>query len=130
MFCWFRVYVLIDVLLCVLQLRFRGKLSVSCSLLYGGNFFQLLRVGDGVSFLQVVLCIRKDVYRKPSAAVWQTLVKEWHGGLHVDIGRCFFVGDAAGRVGDHSADDRGFAAAAGLQFYTQDEFFLQNKGPM
>jgi histidinol phosphatase-like enzyme len=31
----------------------------------------------------------------------------------------FFVGDSAGRVRDHSADDLNFAANVGLPFYTQ-----------
>jgi len=36
----------------------------------------------------------------------------------------FFVGDAAGRDGDHGDDDRRLAASAGVPFYTEDEFFL------
>jgi len=35
----------------------------------------------------------------------------------------FFVGDAAGREGDHGDDDRRLAHSAGVQFYTEREFF-------
>lgn len=76
-----------------------------------------------------MLCVRKDRYRKPSGRVWHKLVADWHGGEPVQADGSFFVGDAAGRVGDHSSDDRDFAQSAGLSFYTQDDFFLRNKGP-
>ena len=45
------------------------------------------------------------------------------GGGVVDKGGSFFVGDAAGRAGDHSRVDLEFAAGAGLRFYTESEFF-------
>ena len=38
-------------------------------------------------------------------------------------GDSFFVGDAAGREGDHGDDDRRLAASAGVRFYTEREFF-------
>jgi bifunctional polynucleotide phosphatase/kinase len=41
--------------------------------------------------------------------------------LHADS---FFCGDAAGRDGDHSADDRGFAREAGLQFMLPEDVFV------
>ena len=44
------------------------------------------------------------------------------GGV-LDKGGSFFVGDAAGRAGDHSRVDLEFAAGAGLRFYTESEFF-------
>lgn len=38
-------------------------------------------------------------------------------------GESFFVGDAAGRDGDHGDDDRRLAASAGVRFFTEREFF-------
>ena len=38
-------------------------------------------------------------------------------------GDSFFVGDAAGREGDHGDDDRRLAASAGVRFFTDTEFF-------
>lgn len=37
--------------------------------------------------------------------------------------RSFFVGDAAGRSGDHSDTDRKWAHNAGLPFYVPEECF-------
>ena len=42
----------------------------------------------------------------------------------------FFCGDAAGREKDHSDADSGFARACGLAFFTETEFFAQNRGPL
>lgn len=44
-------------------------------------------------------------------------------GRDVDVANSFFVGDAAGRPGDHSAADAEFARSAGLRFFTQTDFF-------
>ncbi len=41
----------------------------------------------------------------------------------MDLKQSFFVGDAAGRPKDHSAVDQKFAAAAGIPFFTETEFF-------
>lgn len=41
----------------------------------------------------------------------------------VDLAQSFFVGDAAGRPGDHSDVDSGFAATVGLRFMTPEECF-------
>jgi bifunctional polynucleotide phosphatase/kinase len=41
-------------------------------------------------------------------------------GLTSDLRKTFFVGDAAGRPGDHSSDDRNMAHNANLQFRTPE----------
>ncbi|CDJ27877.1 polynucleotide kinase-3'-phosphatase, putative [Eimeria mitis] len=43
--------------------------------------------------------------------------------------RVFFVGDSAGRPGDHSAADLKFALNVGMHFYTPEEFFLGKATP-
>jgi len=39
----------------------------------------------------------------------------------------FYVGDAAGRPGDHAGSDRKFASNVGLKFFTPEEYFLSLK---
>jgi bifunctional polynucleotide phosphatase/kinase len=41
----------------------------------------------------------------------------------VDVGSCFYVGDAAGRPGDHADSDKQFAANIGVTFKTPEELF-------
>lgn len=64
---------------------------------------------------------RLSKYRKPGSGMFDRLKEEL--GVEIDFERSFFVGDAAGRPEDHSADDKGFAESAGLRFYTPEEFY-------
>jgi len=68
-------------------------------------------------------------FRKPSTGMWTWLQEavltagDRAGALQLDKETSFFVGDAAGRHGDHSAVDLQFAAGVGIRFYTETEFF-------
>ena len=61
--------------------------------------------------------------------MWDWLVQASSGalgsGARIDPSQSFFVGDAAGRAGEHSDTDKRFAAAAGggLRFHNEKEFF-------
>lgn len=66
-----------------------------------------------------------DEYRKPMLGMLHALrdiyVSE---NVEMDMTEAYFVGDAAGRPGDHSGTDRKWAVNAGVKFYTPEEFFL------
>ncbi|KAL9940530.1 hypothetical protein V8E36_000018 [Tilletia maclaganii] len=47
--------------------------------------------------------------------------------LHFDAAQSFYVGDAAGRTGDHSDVDRKWASNVGIQFYTPEQYFTDAK---
>eukprot|EP01052_Picozoa_sp_SAG31_P017564 SAG31_NODE_1207_length_9383_cov_5.316351_4_plen_1216_part_00 len=71
-----------------------------------------------------------DRYRKPNPGMWDWLASAAALGNSketslLDPGQSFFVGDAAGRIGDHSDTDRQFASAVGrgLRFYNETDFF-------
>ena len=55
--------------------------------------------------------------------MWEHFARECNGGVAPDLDRCFYVGDAAGRPGDHSDSDRAFARAVGVKFLTPEAFF-------
>jgi len=67
---------------------------------------------------------KDDLYRKPKAGMWQLMKKHFNSGIAIDMDKSFYVGDAAGRKGDHSDADIKFAQASGLKFYTPEEYFL------
>lgn len=67
--------------------------------------------------------LKRDLARKPLIGMWKQLSTE----VEFDISNSFFVGDAAGRIGDHSCCDRLFAINIGIKFYTPEEFFLDSK---
>jgi bifunctional polynucleotide phosphatase/kinase len=65
---------------------------------------------------------KDDKYRKPRIGLWKFLKKK---GIKND--GSFYVGDAAGRVKDHSDSDRKFAYNARIDFYTPEVFFIFDK---
>lgn len=71
---------------------------------------------------------QKDIYRKGTGAgtgigMWKLFVAEHLLGQQPDMQSSFFVGDAAGRAGDHGSGDKDFAQAVGLAFWTPEEAF-------
>lgn len=73
-----------------------------------------------------------DVLRKPSPCMWAVQEDSYNEGVKVDRSQSFYVGDAAGRQAgwapkrkkDFSCSDRKFALNSGVQFYTPEEYFL------
>ncbi|CDJ61545.1 polynucleotide kinase-3'-phosphatase, putative [Eimeria maxima] len=101
--------------------------------------------------LTACLCCADDIYRKPRPAAASFIFKDLLPLLQEqqqpelavftattkaatacpaasvlgcdDYPRVFFVGDAAGRPGDHSAADLKLALNVGMHFYTPEQFF-------
>ncbi|KAK4046500.1 DNA kinase/phosphatase Pnk1 [Microbotryomycetes sp. JL201] len=75
--------------------------------------------------LRALAALEKDKFRKPDVGMWKLLSTniEEEAGVKVDKAASFFVGDAAGRSGDHSRGDIDMAEDVGLIFYTPEEFF-------
>ncbi|KAL6543783.1 hypothetical protein OROGR_010280 [Orobanche gracilis] len=89
------------------------------------NFIKLVKVPVQV-FIACGLSSGQpeDPFRKPRTGMWKIMEKEFNSGLPVDMDLSFYVGDAAGRPGDHSDADRKFAQAVGLNFFVPEEYFV------
>ena len=83
--------------------------------------------------IRVLVATKFDKYRKQSTAdlqkgkggglgFWHHYVK-YCSTVAPDVKQSFYVGDAAGRRGDHSDADSNFAEGVGLQFYDETQFF-------
>lgn len=59
----------------------------------------------GLSLVSVYAAAEDDSYRKPRLGMWRQLLADYHLD-DLDVDASFCVGDAAGRVGDHSNSDR------------------------
>ncbi len=78
---------------------------------------KLETVSDSINIPLLIICSRKDdEYRKPNIKSL-TLIPPYLGKIHT------YVGDAAGRPGDHSDCDKLFAENAKLKFVTPEEYF-------
>jgi bifunctional polynucleotide phosphatase/kinase len=85
----------------------------------------------------VLMCPARDVcdFRKPGTGMWDLFEREVRpsGAPKIDRGQSLYVGDAAGRPGDHAGkgadSDRAFAAAVGLRFMTPEECFGPQGAP-
>ncbi|KAL5564549.1 hypothetical protein UlMin_027713 [Ulmus minor] len=65
----------------------------------------------------------EDPFRKPKNGMWYLMERHFNSGISIDMDRSFYVGDAAGRVGDHSDADIKFAQGIGLKFHVPEEYF-------
>ncbi|PKA64672.1 Polynucleotide 3'-phosphatase ZDP [Apostasia shenzhenica] len=90
------------------------------------NFVKLVKVPIQV-FIACGLGSNKDhsidPFRKPSTGMWNVLAEHFNSGVTIDMDQSFYVGDAAGRMNDHSDADLKFAQAIGLKFYVPEDFF-------
>ncbi|KAH8407213.1 hypothetical protein KR222_010530 [Zaprionus bogoriensis] len=87
--------------------------------------------------IQVFIAIGNGHYRKPLPGMWEHLKAKMNDNVPINLERCFFVGDAAGRPEtgkgvskqrkDHSLADRLFAANIGVPFFTPEEHFLNRR---
>ncbi|KAF2314391.1 hypothetical protein GH714_025999 [Hevea brasiliensis] len=51
----------------------------------------------------------EDPFRKPKPGMWWIMEKHFNSGISIDMDNSFYVGDAAGRIDDHSDTDIKFA---------------------
>lgn len=66
-------------------------------------------------------------YRKGGDGMWRRMVRLHNGGVEPNLAECFYVGDAAGRAGDHSDFDSVFAKTVGIKFYTPEDIFVEGE---
>ena len=64
-------------------------------------------------------------YRKPRTGAWRHFETKCNGGVAIDLETSYYVGDAAGRPGDHSDSDAAFARNVGVRFFTPEAFFSE-----
>jgi DNA 3'-phosphatase len=72
-----------------------------------------------------IIAFAKDGFRKPETSSWE-LIATIDGGAPEKRGS-FFVGDACGRLKDHSDVDKEWAAKVGISFFDETAFFVGGK---
>lgn len=108
----------------------KGKTNLSSLKVKIENVIRKLQVP-----VQVFIATHEGKYRKPCDGMWEKLCKNYNSGKEIDLKTSLYVGDAAGREKewapkkkkDFSCSDRLFALNIGVQFFTPEEFFLNEK---
>lgn len=94
---------------------------------FRGFFHSLVLIDFSLSLLFTEKQAENDPHRKPGKGMWDLFVSKLApssgSAAAPDASLSFYVGDAAGRLGDFADSDKGFAEAAGLRFQTPEEFF-------
>lgn len=83
-----------------------------------GDAKLLIKLEKVAEVLEIAFCARnEDENRKPNNGII-SLIPEEYGKME------FFVGDAAGRPGDHSDCDKMFAINYKIPFHNSNEYFI------
>jgi len=65
----------------------------------------------------------EDFYRKPANGMWNLISSKLNSNNDLELNKCCYVGDAAGRKDDFKATDLMFSLNAGVQFEVPEVFF-------
>lgn len=76
----------------------------------------------------VIAATSRDKFRKPSSGMWNYLEEKASKLTTISKTECFYVGDAAGGPGEHSADDSDFAKNVGITFIHVNDYFPAEGG--
>lgn len=99
-----------------------AKLTIALNRI--NNILAALRI-NGIICWCFVATGPNSTARKPNSSMWSVFNE--YARVIINIQTSFYCGDAAGRLTDHSADDQGFATAAGLIFTTPEQIFSRNE---
>ncbi|XP_047317295.1 polynucleotide 3'-phosphatase ZDP isoform X2 [Impatiens glandulifera] len=100
------------------QVAVDSKIGRLCSFIKSVNVPVQVYIACGVGNSQV-----EDKFRKPKIGMWHIMKQHFNSNIQIDMDRSFYVGDAAGRINDHSAADIEFAKGIGLKFYVPEDYF-------
>eukprot|EP01133_Synstelium_polycarpum_P004340 gene4340-5067_t len=87
----------------------------------------------GIPCIAILAADKDGLWRKPNRLMFDHLVNSCTDGkVTVDVSKCMYIGDAAGRPAgwkagykaDFASSDLGFALSSGIAFQTPEEFFL------
>jgi bifunctional polynucleotide phosphatase/kinase len=71
----------------------------------------------------LLVSLYDDFNRKPSTGMWEFMENHLNGGINVNRTASLYVGDMAGRKGDHSASDLMFAMNLAVPFQVPEVFY-------
>ena len=86
-----------------------------------------LQTQYGITSVYLIASLYDDFNRKPCTGMWEFLETRMNGSVKVQRDKSLYIGDMAGRKGDHSSSDLLFALNIGLEFAVPEVFYNDSK---
>jgi bifunctional polynucleotide phosphatase/kinase len=87
------------------------------------NIIEQLKTKYDIVPAALLVSLYDDFNRKPSTSMWEYMETHLNGGIKINRAASLYVGDMAGRKGDHSASDLMFAMNLAVPFQVPEVFY-------
>ena len=91
------------------------------------NIYKKLQEEHNIHSVYLIVSLYNDFNRKPCTGMWEFMEFQLNDNIKVQKDKSFYVGDMAGRKGDHSSGDLLFALNVGTQFQVPEVFYSDSK---
>lgn len=91
------------------------------------NIYKKLQEEHNINSVYLIVSLYDDFNRKPCTGMWDFAESQLNDNIKVQRNKSLYVGDMAGRKGDHSSSDLLFALNIGTQFQVPEVFYNDNK---
>jgi len=87
------------------------------------NIYKKFQEEHNIHSVYLIVSLYDDFNRKPCTGMWEFMEFQLNDNIKVQKDKSFYVGDMAGRKGDHSSSDLLFALNVGTQFQVPEVFY-------
>ena len=104
-----------------------GKMGIEGFKKRWKHIYTKLQIEYNINSVYLIASLYDDFNRKPSTGMWDFVANSVNGNIKVNLDKSLYVGDMAGRKGDHSSTDLLFALNVGVNFKVPEVFYNDNK---
>jgi len=87
------------------------------------NIYKKFQEEYNIHSVYLIVSLYDDFNRKPCIGMWEFMEFQLNDNIKVQKDKCLYVGDMAGRKGDHSSSDLLFSLNIRIQFQVTEVFY-------
>jgi len=87
------------------------------------NIYKKFQEEYNIHSVYLIVSLYDDFNRKPCIGMWEFMEFQLNDNIKVQKDKCLYVGDMAGRKGDHSSSDLLFSLNIRIQFQVPEVFY-------